>query len=146
MSITNIDIKKQLQKTTNFLTNLKNKPFTQFFSYLLVSLVALGVDTLSLIFFTETVKSNIWVASSGAFLFGLLVNYFLSSIFVFRIKINLFTFFEFASVGLIGIVINSVGMAMLTINFGLYYLLAKYIMVAIVFLFNFLGRKYLFSK
>jgi putative flippase GtrA len=127
-------------------TNSSNKQTAiELAKYLMVSIVALGADYLTLTFLKQNLNANEWVSPSGGFLLGLIVNYTLSSIFVFKIKRNLKTFLEFSSVGVIGLIMTTLGYVFLNTQLGLDFRIAKLIMVIIVFIFNFAGRKYLFS-
>ncbi len=124
--------------------------FEESWKYLLVSVVALGVDTGLLVALKEGAALPLWAAVAAGFMAGVLVNYGLSVAFVFhehRLGNRTVEFLGFLSIGLVGLgvkeaVIESV-VALLPLN----YKLANIPAVGAAFVFNFAVRRaLLFSR
>lgn len=119
--------------------------FVQFARYTVVGGVAFAVDFGVL--FALTHYAGIYYLTSAAisFTLGLAVNYWLSRTWVFsnRTLANpALEFTVFAAIGVAGLGWNELGMWLLTSKLGLYYLLAKIVTAALVYLWNFGARKY----
>jgi putative flippase GtrA len=85
------------------------------------------------------------VSATISFVAGLLVNYLISVKWVFQVdKAHnpWLDFLMFAFIGIIGLLLNACIIFIFTEIAGLYYLLSKIISTIIVFLWNFLGRRY----
>lgn len=118
----------------------------QLFRYTFVGGFAFVVDFGLLFVLTEYVGFHYLVSAAVAFVAGLLVNYALSKLWVFSrtsYSNRLVEFLLFALVGIIGLGLTEVFMWCFTTLLGLYYILSKVITTAIVYLWNFFGRKYL---
>ena len=121
----------------------------QFFRYAFVGGIATVVD-----WAVQYVLTVLWVhyliAAVFAFLSGLLVNYFLSKIFVFKAqeaKVNaLWEFVIYAVIGVIGLGITVGLMFILTDVAGLYFMLSKVITTVIVLFWNYFARKVIIYK
>ncbi len=121
----------------------------QFFRYAFVGGIATVVD-----WAVQYVLTVLWVhyliAAVFAFLSGLLVNYFLSKIFVFKAqeaKVNaLWEFVIYAVIGVIGLGITVGLMFILTDVAGLYFMLSKVITTVIVLFWNYFARKIIIYK
>jgi putative flippase GtrA len=124
--------------------------FVQIFRYTFVGGVAFIVDFSLLYLLTDLFKIHYLVSAGISFIFGLLVNYLLSILWVFnsrKIKNVLNEFIFFTLIGLFGLGITEVLLWMLTDLFALYYLYSKIITTVIVYFWNFFARKYLlFNK
>ncbi len=124
--------------------------FVQIFRYTFVGGVAFIVDFSLLYLLTDLFKIHYLVSAGISFIFGLLVNYLLSILWVFnsrKIKNVLNEFLFFTLIGLFGLGITEVLLWMLTDLFALYYLYSKIITTVIVYFWNFFARKYLlFNK
>jgi putative flippase GtrA len=87
-----------------------------------------------------------WSAAIS-FIAGLAVNYMISITWVFNAdegsRNRLYEFLMFAVVGVIGLGLNALIIYVFTELVGVYYLISKIISTIIVFLWNFLGRRYL---
>lgn len=118
----------------------------QLFRYTFVGGFAFVVDFGLLFVLTEYAGFLYLVSAAVAFVAGLLVNYALSKLWVFsrtNYSNRLVEFLLFALVGIIGLGLTEVFMWCFTTLLGLYYILSKVITTAIVYLWNFFGRKYL---
>lgn len=139
---------KQLFHTL-FVAPTKNW-FLQLFRYGFVGGVAFVVDYGTLFCCTEYLHFHHLVSAAIAFLLGLLVNYLLSTSWVFAVRTQSNRKLEFAIFAIIGII--GLGLNELIIYVGtdlchLHYMLSKLISTAIVFFWNFFARKLmLFNK
>jgi len=128
---------------------LKNKTEStaiQFFRYTLVGGTAFIVDIYSLFAFTEFFHIHYLISAALAFLLGAIVNYILSIFWVFnKRKINdkYFEFGIFVLIGLAGLGLIEVSIWFLTEHMHFHYLLSKMIASAMIYIFNFFGRKIL---
>ena len=124
-------------KTTNL--------FIQFFRYTLVGGLAFVVDLVLLFVLTEYAHWHYLVSATLSFLAGLLVNYILSTQWIFRsskIKNKKIEFILFGLIGVIGLGLNNVLLYFFTDLIGLYYMLSELITAVLVYAWNFLGRRY----
>ena len=124
-------------KTTNL--------FIQFFRYTLVGGLAFVVDLVLLFVLTEYAHWHYLVSATLSFLAGLLVNYILSTQWIFRsskIKNKKIEFILFGLIGVKGLGLNNVLLYFFTDLIGLYYMLSKLITAVLVYAWNFLGRRY----
>ena len=119
--------------------------FIQLFRYTLVGGLAFVVDFGLLFFLTEYVRLHYLISATISFLAGLLVNYVISTQWIFRdskIKNKKVEFILFGLIGVIGIILNNVIIYLFTDVVGLYYMLSKLVTAIIVYMWNFLGRRY----
>ena len=125
-------------KTTNTLVQL--------FRYIWVGGFAFIIDYLSLYILTEYLYIYYLTSAAIAFLLGLITNYLLSTIWVFnnsRLNNKFTEFIIFGTIGLIGLGINEIIIYVCSEIFNFHYMTSKLISTAIVFFWNFLGRKYI---
>lgn len=95
----------------------------------------------------DMLKIQILLATAIACFAGILVNYFLSKRFVFKQEIGIKKRYEFmmhAIIGLIALGFNILLMYVLNILLGIYYMISKVIVTAVVFVWNFAARKMLY--
>ena len=122
----------------------------QLLRYGVVGGIAFVVDYGTLYALTEEAGLHHLLSAVIAFTAGLLVNYILSILWVFRGERSwkpAAEFTAFALIGLIGAGLNELIIWLGTDVAGLHYLLSKLISTAIVFFWNFFARKLLlFSK
>ena len=114
--------------------------------YGFVSVFALAVDVGLLYVLVEYAGMHYIYGATIAFCGGLAVNYSLAKIFVFRnSKLSpAQEFIFYASIGVIGLVLNDLIIYIL-VWLKLWYMYAKAVSVAVVFFFNFFGRRSLFT-
>ena len=116
----------------------------QFAQYFWVAMIGLVVDFGTLVFLHDAMHVYYLLAAAGGFTAGLLVNYILSSKFVFKnSKLNsrMIEFLLFGAVGLVGLGLLSASMWALVTLLGVQYLIAKCLATVVVYMWNFVGRK-----
>lgn len=112
--------------------------------YFLASLVALVVDGGLLVLLTTYTSLGYLVSGAISFSLGLIVIYLLSVTWVFdarAVKSRGLEFSLFASIGVIGLLLNELILWLLTDYAGWFYLASKVASVAVVFTWNFIARK-----
>ncbi|SDB12270.1 Putative flippase GtrA (transmembrane translocase of bactoprenol-linked glucose) [Ruminococcaceae bacterium FB2012] len=135
--------------------------FIQFFRYLFVGGFAFVVDYGTLMLLVEVFGFNAKLAAVVAFILGLIVNYILSTLWIFKnskIGNRLAEFAAFAVIGVIGLGINELIIWLFDdviaprkpldfIPEDKYYLIGKLVSTAVVFIWNFAARKFIiFNK
>jgi putative flippase GtrA len=131
------------------LTEKSNNLFIQLFRYTFVGGLAFLVDFSLLYVLTEYAGLHYLVSASCSFIAGLFVNYFISVFWVFGASSmkKIVEFLLFAFVGLIGLGLNDFFLWLFTEQCRIYYMLSKLMAVVLVYLWNFLGRRYfIFNK
>ena len=121
-----------------------NDTLIQFIRYVVTGVGALGVDVGTLYGLTRFAGVHYLVSAAAAFTLGLLVNYVVSSAWVFGHRVvqnRLLEFGIFAGIGLVGLGFNELGLWLLTSVLGIYYLWAKVATAGVVFIWNFGARK-----
>ena len=132
--------------------------FWEFFRYALVGVIAFMVDYGTLILFRELILTGetsweLMLSAAAGFVTGLVTNYVLSLVFVFRKTENsgngksLSAFIIFTVIGLIGLGLTELIMYLGTELLHISYLFVKIAAAAIVLVWNYVGRKLLiFNK
>lgn len=133
-----------------FITPTKNG-FLQFFRYLFVGGIAAVADFGVLFLLTDFVHIHHLVSAIFAFVAGLITNFILSKLLVFKkneARVN--SFFEFVSyaiIGVIGLGLTELIIFLFTDHFKLiHYMLSKIIATIVVFVWNYLARKLFIYK
>lgn len=136
-----------------FLTKVFISPtqstFLQLFRYGFVGGIAFIVDYGTLYICTEFVGIHHLVSAAMAFIFGLIVNYLLSTTWVFASRTQKSKWVEFVIftiIGIIGLGLNEIIIYIGTDVFGIHYMLSKLISTATVFFWNFFARKIVLFK
>lgn len=131
--------------------------FNEFIRYTFIGGTAFCIDMLTLylcktqVFFYSG-NIGIYISTALGFLAGLIFNYIFSLIFVFESAKdenkgrNLFSFFLFFIIGVIGLVLTEIGMYAGVNFFYLDYLVTKVIVAAIVLMWNYIARKVLIFR
>ncbi len=126
----------------------------QFFRYLFVGGLAFVVDfALSYIVFRfvfHEQKEFGWIANALSFIAGLVVNYIISTFWIFKsskVENKLVEFISFAAIGVVGLLIT-IGITVLFEKWlgdttHLFQIIAKIVSTAVSFLWNFFARKIL---
>lgn len=126
----------------------------EFLRYAVVGGISFLADfgTLTLfeeLIFRQQTDWQIFISTAAGFIAGLIINYILSLIFVFRAKDNrnsgksVGDFLIFTLVGVIGLGITE-GLMHLGVNvLGFHYMITKIVTAGIVLVWNYLGRKIL---
>ena len=136
------------------LKNLFLSPTTngvvQFFRYIFVGGVATIVDWGILVLLTECLTMQPLVAAVFAFVAGLITNFILSKLFVFKANVTKVTpaweFLTYAFSGVIGLGLTEIIMFCCTAWLNWYYMLAKVIATGVVLIWNYLSRKILLYR
>lgn len=118
--------------------------YVQFFRYGFVSTAALVVDFGGLVALTQYGHLNYLIAASISFIAGLLVNYALSTFWVFhssKLTNRWHEFAIFSLIGLVGLGLTDLILWVLTSKLGLFYVLSKAIATMVVYFWNFGVRK-----
>lgn len=144
-------IKKDLHSKIQYIFKEKtDNALLQLFRYTFVGGFAFLVDFGTLFLLTEFLKIHYLISAGIAFIFGLIVNYFLSIKWVFNSRVmenRLLEFLLFTLIGFIGLLLNELFLWILTDILLIYYLLSKIITTIIVYFWNFFLRKLLlFNK
>ncbi|MDP8299729.1 MAG: GtrA family protein [Candidatus Tantalella remota] len=119
--------------------------YVQIFRYILAGSVAYAVDYTSLIVFVEVFRVYYLTAAAAAFLLGLTTSYILNVAWVFSnrtIKNRKLEILIFASIGIVGLLLNHYCIWFFTESMKLHYIGSKFISTILVFIVNFSTRKY----
>lgn len=120
----------------------------QFLRYIFVGGIAAVANIGSLYVFTEILNIYYLISNIIGFILGLVVNYLLSKLLVFSTEkeVNkVFEFLVYAGIGVGGVGLDTLFMWIGTSIIGIYYLITKIISTALVFIWNFVARKMLYS-
>ncbi|MBI5457530.1 GtrA family protein [Candidatus Kaiserbacteria bacterium] len=121
----------------------------EFIRYFAASCVALAVDFSALAYLTSVVRIEYLVSAAIAFLLGLASIYILSVLWVFErrnAREPLVEFFVFAAIGVVGLFLNEAVLWLFTGVFGIFYLVSKCLSVVLVFMWNYIARKFLLFR
>lgn len=132
-----------------FINPTKNS-FLQFFRYLFVGGIATIVDWGILFLLTDFVHLYHLVSAIIAFIAGLITNFFLSKLLVFKAneaRVNpVMEFVSYAVIGVIGLGITELIMYLITNCWNIHYMISKIIATIIVLIWNYLARKLIVYK
>lgn len=95
---------------------------------------------------TEYAGLHYLLSATIAFIIGLSVNYLVSTLWIFqkgKVKNRYVEFLFFTLIGVVGLGLNELIMYVFTDLMDVHYLLSKIISTVLVFLWNFLARKYM---
>lgn len=138
-----------------------NRTFIQFFRYCFVGGLAFIVDAGSLTLLVELAHLDEILSAVIAFILGLTLNYMLSTLWIFKnskIENKIGEFLAFVVIGIVGLIMNIaiiwffrdyIGPRQLLkfIPIDKYYIIGKLTSTIIVFMWNFLARKFIiFNK
>lgn len=121
----------------------------QLFRYLFVGGFSFIVDYGLLFVLTEYLHFHYLLSATISFLAGLVVNYILSTHWIFRhskLQNKAAEFVIFGIIGVIGLLFNNLLLFVFTDGLHLHYMISKLITAAMVMLWNFLGRKLILFK
>ena len=124
--------------------------FIQLFRYLFVGGFAFLVDYGLLVLLTEVCGLHYLVSATISFIAGLVVNYLLSTSWIFRkskLENKWAEFAIFAVIGVVGLVLNNLLLYLFTDLAHIHYMISKLLTTALVMIWNFGARKFiLFNK
>lgn len=122
---------------------------TEIFRYGLASGLSLLVDVALLAVLVEVAGLHYLVSAALSYSAGLIVNYLISVLYVFRyrrIQDRRVEFVSFAGIGLLGLGINQALMWLLTGILGVYYPMSRVISAGIGYTWKYLARKTLLFR
>jgi putative flippase GtrA len=122
-----------------------DKTSIQFFRYIFVGGSSFLIDIGFLYILTEFFGYFYLTSAAIAFILGLIVNYLLSTYWVFNKRKfdNLtFQFGIFAIIGIVGLGLNELFIWFFTAELNFYYLISKILAAALILFWNFFARKY----
>ena len=124
--------------------------FLQFIRYVFVGGIATVVDWGVLFLLTEYAHIHHLVSAIIAFVAGLITNFFLSKLLVFKAneaRVNaVMEFVSYAVIGVIGLGITELIMFLFTDCLNTHYMISKVIATAVVLVWNYLARKLILYK
>ena len=121
--------------------------FIQLFRYIFVGGTAFVVDFFFLYFFSDICGIYYLISGILSFIISVLVNYIMSTKWVFNqdnIDNRVVEFNLFLLISTIGLVFTEILLWLFTDIFGLYYLISKVIAAIIVLFWNFIARRIMF--
>ena len=121
--------------------------YLQFFRYLFVGGFSFLIDFFLLYFFSDICHIYYLISAFLSFIISLIVNYFLSTKWVFnqsQLDNKLVEFNIFAIIGVGGLIITEILLYAFTDILGIYYLISKIFTTAIVMFWNFILRRIMF--
>lgn len=121
--------------------------FIQMFRYVFVGGTAFIVDFFFLYFFSDICGIYYLISAVLSFIISVLVNYIMSTKWVFNqdnIENKVLEFNLFILISTIGLVFTEILLWLFTDVFGLYYLISKVIAAVIVMFWNFIARRVMF--
>lgn len=121
--------------------------FIQMFRYIFVGGTAFVVDFFFLYFFSDICGIYYLISGVLSFIISVLVNYLMSTKWVFNqdnIDNKVLEFNLFLLISAIGLVFTEILLWLFTDIFGMYYLISKIIAVIIVMFWNFIARRVMF--
>ncbi|MBP1560251.1 MAG: GtrA family protein [Oscillospiraceae bacterium] len=134
------------------------KLFWEFFRYAVVGGIAFLIDSGTLFLFREFILNGgtpveLFISTAMGFIAGLIANYILSLVFVFRKSENKSSgksvkgFIIFTVIGIIGLGLTELGMYTGVYLLKLHYLITKIVVAGLVLIWNYCGRKiFVFGK
>lgn len=131
------------------IVNPTSRLTVQFLRYTVVGGLAFLVDFCVLVLLTSTAGMHYLLSAAVAFMAGLTTNYVLSTVWVFQKRVfsdPRLEFLLFTGIGLIGLGFTEVLMWLLTDTVGLHYVFSKLVSTIVVFLWNFLARRFLLFR
>lgn len=126
-----------------------NNSVIQLFRYCFVGGFAFIVDAGGLYVLTEFAGLYYLLSASISFILGLIVNYLLSTAWIFKKSklANRWTeFVIYSAIGVVGLGLNALFLWIFTDCLQIYYMLSKIITAALVMLWNFFARKIILFK
>ena len=116
----------------------------QLFRYVIVGGFSFLIDYGLLYFLTEYANFYYILSASISFIVGLIVNYILSTKWIFRksrLKNTVLEFIIYGIIGISGLILNNSLLYIFTDFFQIYYMISKLITAVLVMGWNFVGRR-----
>lgn len=130
---------------TRLIVNPTESLIVQFLRYTVVGGVAFVADFGLLVLLTSVIGIHYLLSAALAFIVGLATNYVLSTLWVFHkrtLSNRRLEFLLFCGIGLIGLGFNELLIWLLTDGVGLHYAFSKIGATFVVYLWNFLARRF----
>lgn len=118
----------------------------QLFRYTIVGGVSFLVDYALLFTLTEYLHLHYLLSATISFVAGLVVNYLISTSWIFRhskLKSRSSEFMIYGVIGVIGLLLNNLLLYVFTDWMGIHYMFSKLITAVLVMGWNFMGRKFI---
>lgn len=138
---------KRIKLINKLFKNPTDDLFIQLFRYVFVGGTAFVVDFFFLFFFSDICGIYYLISAVLSFIISVLVNYVMSTKWVFNqdnIENKVLEFNLFILISTIGLVFTEILLYFFTDIIGLYYLISKIISAIIVLFWNFLARRVMF--
>ena len=116
----------------------------QLFRYVIVGGFSFLIDYGLLYFLTEYANFYYILSASISFIVGLIVNYILSTKWIFRksrLKNTVLESIIYGIIGILGLILNNILLYIFTDFFQIYYMISKLITAVLVMGWNFVGRR-----
>lgn len=125
---------------------INNKLVLQIIKFTIVGVIAFIIDYGTLIILKELFKINLFISTELAFIFSVIINYYLSVKYVFNVNNKNNNFIPFIILSFIGLILTELIMYIGVKKINISYLIVKIIATIIVMIFNFITRKILLEK
>ena len=125
-----------------------NNGIIQFIRYFFVGGVAAVVNIGTLFLFVDIFNINYIISNVVGFIFGIIINYVLSKMFVFTSNNSINKIFEiimYVIIGVLGLCFDTFMLWIFTSKIGIYYMISKIISTLLTFIWNFIARKILYK-
>ena len=116
----------------------------QFFRYVIVGGVSFIIDYGLLYFLTEFCHFHYLISATLSFIVGLVVNYLLSTKWIFRqskLTSTALEFIIYGVIGIVGLILNNILLYIFTDILHIHYMISKLITAALVMSWDFVGRR-----
>jgi putative flippase GtrA len=126
--------------------DFKNETLKQGVKYFVVGGICTILDFSLLYIFTKIFGIYYLVSSIFSFLAGVILNYILSSYWVFKVHIvenKTYEFLGYLLISLVGLALNTGSIWFLSTMFGIYFMISKLLATSVTYFWNFFGRKYI---
>jgi putative flippase GtrA len=135
------------RKITNshIISLIRNETYTQAVKYSIVGGLCTGLDFVILFFLTHFVSLNYLISSIISFMSGTVLNYYLCTFWIFKIRLienHYHEFLYYSIITGIGLGINTLLIWLFTELIGLYFMFSKLLATFVTYWWNFGARKY----